>query len=305
MLSHRHNWLALAFLLLPCMTVVGNSDCLVSATYRSTASEVRVSFFATDEHNRSVDNLNQDDFAVVDDEIVVRKFRSFSQSQETALDLVAVVDSSESVAPRFRSGMHDVLQLVSEKQMVSDDSVSVLSFSGTQPAIICAGNCRGSAAETRLLALHAEGATPLFDALAFGADFIAHRRTSGVRPVLILFSDGDDTISRTSAADALEAVVASDALLYSVDLGDPEKLSEGSRILRRMSEATGGRYFPRGDGAANVLQAAVDDLHASYVVTYRLPNHRAGVHSLRILPTHNLNLKFHCRNGYSYENTIR
>ncbi len=305
MLSYRHNWVARAILVLPCILASGNSNDFPSPSYHSTVSEVRISFFAADEHNRSVDNLNQDDFAVVDNEIVVRKFRSFSRSEETKLDLVAVVDASESVAPRFRSGMHDVLQLVSQKQMVSDDSVSVLSFSGVQPAIICAGNCRGSAAETRLLALHAEGATPLFDALAFGADFIAHRRTSGVRPVLILFSDGDDTISRTSAADALEAVVASDALLYSVDLGDPEKLSEGSRILRRMSEATGGRYFPIREGAANVLNAVIDDLHASYVVTYRLPNHRAGVHSLRILPTHNLNLKFHCRNGYSYENTIR
>ena len=302
MFSHRHNWPALAIPMLPCILAIGSSTDLPSATYRSAVSEVRISFFATDENNLSVDTVNKEDFAVVDNELVVRKFRSFSHSNETALDLVTVVDASESVASRFPAGMQDVLQMVSEGQPASDDSVSVLSFRGIQPAIICSGNCRGSGAASGLLALQATGTTPLFDTLVFGADFISHRRTAGVKPVLILFSDGDDTVSRTSAGDALEAVIASNALLYAVDLGNPENPSNGSRILQQMSEATGGRYFPIREGAANVLKAVIEDLHASYVVTYQLPNHRVGFHSLRILPTRNLNLKFHCRNGYSYEN---
>ncbi len=302
MFSHRHNWPALTIPLLPCILAIGSSNDLPSATYRSAVSEVRISFFATDESNLSVGTVNKEDFAVVDDELVVRKFRSFSHSNETALDLVAVVDASESVASRFQAGMQDVLQMVFQGQPGSDDSVSVLSFRGIQPAIICSGDCRGSDAAGRLLALQAAGTTPLFDTLVFGADFIAHRRTAGVKPVLILFSDGDDTVSRASARDALEAVIASNALLYAVDLGNPENPSNGSRILQQMSEATGGRYFPIHEGGANVLKAVIEDLHASYVVTYQLPNHRVGFHSLRILPTHNLNLRFHCRNGYSYEN---
>jgi VWFA-related protein len=305
MLSHRHNWPALAILLLPCFPASSNSNDFPSTTYRTTVSEVRIPFFATDEHNRSVDTVKKEDFAVVDNGLVVRSFRSFSRSDETALDLVVVVDVSESVAPRFRAGMQDVLQLISHSQPVSDDSISVLSFSGVQPALICSGNCRGSAAESRLLALRAGGETPLFDALAFGAGFISHRRTPGVEPVLIVFSDGDDTVSRTSAGDALEALAASNALIYSVDLGNPDNPSDGSRILQQMSEATGGRHFSVREGAANVLKAVIEDLHASYVVTYQLPNHRVGFHSLRILPTNNLNLRFHCRNGYSYENSIR
>jgi len=305
MLSPQHNWPALAIPLLPCILAIGGSNDLPSTTYSSTVSEVRISFFVTDEHNRSVETVNKEDFAVVDNERVVRNFRSFSRSDETALDLVAVVDVSESVAPGFQSAMQDVLQLVSQGQPVSDDSISVLSFRGIHPAVICSGNCRGSAAESRLLALHAAGTTPLFDTLAFGADFIAHRRAAGVKPVLILFSDGNDTVSRTSAGDALEAIIASNALIYTVDLSNPENPSDGSGVLRQISEATGGRYFRIREGAANVLQAVIEDLHASYVVTYQLPNHRRGFHSLRILPTHNLQLRFHCRNGYSYENSIR
>ena len=76
-------------------------------------------------------------------------------------------------------------------------------------------------------------------------------------------------------------------------------------FLRRVSDATGGRYFhlrsSQQDGAAAVLSAVLEDLRASYVVTYDLPGHQAGFHSLRLLPTHNLNFTFQSRNGYYYE----
>ena len=54
-------------------------------------------------------------------------------------------------------------------------------------------------------------------------------------------------------------------------------------------------------GAASLLNAVLEDLRASYVVTYDLPSHQAGFHALRLLPTHNLNLTFHSRSGYNYE----
>jgi hypothetical protein len=32
-----------------------------------------------------------------------------------------------------------------------------------------------------------------------------------------------------------------------------------------------------------------------------VPSHQVGFHSLRLFPTHKLNLTFHSRNGYNYE----
>jgi hypothetical protein len=96
-------------------------------------------------------------------------------------------------------------------------------------------------------------------------------------------------------------------LIYSVDMGRTEIPSPGSTFLRLLSEATGGRYFPLAlrnspqENAAAVLNAVLEDLRASYVVTYDLPSYQAGFHSLRLLPTHKLNFTFHSRNGYDYE----
>jgi VWFA-related protein len=295
----------------------------VAPTYRSNVSEVRVTFFATDENNHALATLTKSDFAVVDNELVVRNFRSFTHSDETSLDVVALVDLSESVAPRIRAAISAVLQLVTGEQSIPDDNIAVLSFGGTsggmsaglRPAILCSSGCRAADSASKLLAVKSGGATPLFDALIFAADFIAQHRRAGARPVLILFSDGDDTISLHSAREALQAVLDGGALIYSVDMGTSayqasyhaSNETSGSTFLRQVSRATGGRYFsfaPRSsqqDGAAAVLDAVLEDLRASYVVTYDLPNHQDGFHALRLLPTHNLNLTFHSRNGYLYE----
>jgi len=76
-------------------------------------------------------------------------------------------------------------------------------------------------------------------------------------------------------------------------------------FLRQLSDASGGRYFFLHDGATAVLNAVLEDLRASYVVIYDLPSHQTGFHSLRLLPTHNLNLTFHSRNGYYYDPSLR
>ena len=320
MLEHWHTrsvlraLFVLAFASAAVVSAEDASDSSGPPTYRSTVSEVRVTFFATDENNHPLETLTKSDFAVVDDERVVRNFRSFAHSDETSLDVVVLVDLSESVAPRVRVAISDVLQLVAREQSIPDDNLAVLSFGGAsggnsggglRPAILCSSSCRASDSASKLLAVKSGGTTPLFDALVFAADFISRHRRAGVRPVMILFSDGDDTISMHSPREALQAVLDEGALIYSVDMGTPENQRSGSMFLRRASQATGGRYFSlrpsHQDAAATVLNAVLEDLRASYVVTYDLPSYQSGFHSLRLLPTHNLNLTFHSRNGYDYE----
>jgi VWFA-related protein len=166
---------------------------------------------------------------------------------------------------------------------------------------MCSGNCASTTVETTMAQWKAQGATPLFDALTYTARFVASRRTRGRRQVLILFSDGNDTISRASVRDAFDALLDTGAVMYTVNVGRPATASEGSLVLRRMAEATGGRSFPLSEDTATVLQAILADLHASYVVTYALPSREAGFHSISILPKRNLNLQFHTRRGYYYD----
>jgi len=304
MLSCFRGWLwavpATVLSLSPSLFYAQTADPTPPSAYRTSAAEVRISFFATDEANRLVTTVDKNDFAVIDDETIIRDFRSLNRSHETALDLVLMLDTSQSIAARFPGMMREVLKLVSSQTPGSEDHLSVIVFGRNRPSLLCSDDCRTSVAQQRLLSLHPEGPTPLFDALAFAANFVSTRPDTGARRVLLLFSDGDDTFSGTSALASLDAVIAGGTTLYTIDLGTEN--SAGSLTLQQMAQATGGRAFslPRSD--TNFLAAISDDLRASYVVTYQLPSHVAGFHTLCILPKHNLNLHFHCRRGYVYDN---
>jgi hypothetical protein len=115
--------------------------------------------------------------------------------------------------------------------------------------------------------------------------------------VIILFSDGDDTISVTSLKEALGAIQDSEAQVYTVDNGVAGP-SNGAAILQEIATDSGGRYLRLSDGAVNVFNSVIDDLHSARVVTYALPLAATDFHSIRILPTHNLKFQFRCRSGY-------
>ena len=270
--------------------------------YRTGTSEVRISFFATDEHNHQGGDLGKDDFAIVDGDIVIRDFRSLAHASDTALDLVLLVDGSESIAPRFQEVQQNILQMISSASLSADDRVSVVTFAGMHPTIFCVQDCGKPAAAQRLLAAKAEGATPLFDAVNYTARLVTSQSAPAGRQVVILFSDGHDTVSMASYRDALQAMIASGALLYTVNVDrSKDSSSQGSLTLQQMADSTGGRSFQLRDHAVDLLQAVLADLRASYIVTYQLPSRNAGFHTLRILPKHNLNLRFHCRKGYNYD----
>jgi len=266
--------------------------------YRSTVSEVRLVFFATDEHNRAVEELQKDDFAVVDDERVIRNFRSFTRANLIKLDVIVLMDSSGSVQPRFQQEIADVQQLISQWPWGPEDNVSVLSFGGMETRLVCSGDCRSSFTAGWFQSLPSGGATPLFDAVELATNMLIQRAQPDVWRVIILFSDGDDTISKVSLNEVLKKVLASETQIYAVDLSRPEPPSNGSAILQRIADDSGGRRIHSNDGAIGIFRSVIDDLHSARVVTYRLPNFGSDFHSIRILPTHNLKLQFRCRRGY-------
>jgi VWFA-related protein len=267
-------------------------------TYHSAVSEVRLVFFATDENNHPVQDLQQDDFAVIDDEQVIRDFRSFTRSASAKLDVIVLIDASESVLPQFKHEITEVVQLISQCPWTPEDNVSVLSFSGLEAHLICSGDCRTSFAAELVAPPRGGSATPLFDALEVAAELLIQRGQPDVWPVIILFSDGGDNISKSSFDDALEKVRASGAQVYTIDVGDSGQWSKGTATLRGIAENSGGRRVLISEGADAIFNDVIDDLHSARVITYAAPTSRSDFHSVRILPTHNLNLQFRSRRGY-------
>jgi VWFA-related protein len=298
LLSHRVGWwLASLTCLFPSVFCASTSE-NTGTTYRTETSEVRISFFATDENDRLLENVKPDDFAVVDDGIVIRDFRSFSRANETALDVVVLVDASESVTRSFHRTIEAVRSLMQQPSLPSV-RISVVVFAGLQSAVLCATDCASASAIRRLDFLKPDGATPLYDALLRVGTDLSERQKPDHRQILMLFSDANDTISRASAQDALDGLMRTGAVLYGVNLNSIDNSRQYSPWLEQMAEASGGRVLSETD--TDLLPTILTEQRASYVVTYDLPSRVPGHHPVRILPKRNLNLRFHCRRGYYYE----
>ena len=113
---------------------------------RARSTEVCLNFSASDQNDHGVATLQPTDFVVVDKDIIVRNFQSFTRSGWTKLELAIVVDASESVTRQFRQEISDTLDLVSGTAGIPDDHVSIVSFRDSRPELRCAGSCRASRA---------------------------------------------------------------------------------------------------------------------------------------------------------------
>jgi Mg-chelatase subunit ChlD len=148
------------------------------------------------------------------------------------------------------------------------------------------------------------GATPLFDAFALAMQMLARRSEPDVWPVIVLFSDGEDTASRATFPDTLKNVLLSGTQIYAIDVEPPGERSNGSAMLQRLAYDSGGLYVQSGQGSAKIIGDLVEDLHSAQVVTYVLPGSGSEFHSVHVLPTRNLNLRFRSRRGY-YSSSFR
>lgn len=299
----RVGWLSLILLLSSARSraLVGGDQ--PTFTFHANSNEVRLKFSVTDQNEHGVATLQRSDFVVVDRDMIVRNFESFARSDWTKLEIAILLDSSESVTPHFRQEIGDTISLLSQSWGIPDENLSIFSFRDSQPALICAGDCRASRAADRLPSAQAGGFTPLFDAIIFAADCLTQHGDPHAEKVLIIFSDGADTVSRNTLSDAVEAAVKDDVEIYGVDLNN--SATQGAAALYHLSAATGGHYLSAPAGPTVVLNAILEDFRASYTVSYHLPSHVLGFHNVRILPTHNLNLRFRSRSGYYYPDYIR
>ena len=83
-----------------------------------------MTFSATDQNSQVIATLLPGDFAIVDQDLVVRDFRSFTRSEYTQLDVAMLVDASGSMTSSLRQEVSDVVQLIDQSHGVPEESFS-------------------------------------------------------------------------------------------------------------------------------------------------------------------------------------
>lgn len=118
------------------------------------------------------------------------------------------------------------------------------------------------------------GGTLLYDAVSRASEEIMSKLKG--RKALILLTDGVDFGSNLTLNDAVEAAQRADSLVYSILYADPDAYGlfggghDGAKVLERLSEDTGGRFFEVSkkhpvDSVFDILQ---EELRNQYSIGY-------------------------------------
>lgn len=148
-----------------------------------------------------------------------------------------------------------------------------------------------------------EGATKLMDAMAHAAEYL---RLMPGRKVLVIVSDGSDTISDLTYDETLRRIIAADCQVYAVQTGIFENANlydlMAVRRLETFTDRTGGAvYIPKTTAELDSAFAQISaDLSQQYVLSYYPTDEgrdgRFRVINLRVKTRPNLRVR--ARRGY-------
>jgi Ca-activated chloride channel family protein len=234
---------------------------------------------AVDDKGAPVGGLERRDFKLLEDGHE-QKLAFFEKESATPLSIVLAIDGSESTlrnerlekeaAKRFvgtllRTGPGDSDEL--DLMQFSDTVRELVSFTGDRRKI------DGGIAE-----LHRGDATALYDAIYLASQRLDEtRRDNGRRRVLVLITDGGDTVHGMRYEQALEQAERAGVTIYSLIVvpiyADAGRNTGGEHALIQLAEDTGGKFYyiedPR--DLAPAFRKVSDDLRTQYVLGYYAP----------------------------------
>ena len=267
---------------------------------RVTSNLVPVSATVTDTSGKAITDLTVDDFELrVDGQ--PKPIGGLSHA-ETPVRMVMLFDNSDSIrssrefekqaAMRF---FKSVLRPVDQAAIYSVGTV----FDLAQPLT----NDVSKLVRTIEHFDKPEGATKLLEAIVHAADYL---RLAPGRKVLVIVSDGADTISEITFDETLRRVLAADCQVYAVQTGVFESANLvdliAIRRLETFSERTGGAvYIPKTTGELDAAFAQISaDLAQQYVLSYYPTDegrdNRFRIINLRVKTRPNLRVR--ARRGY-------
>jgi Ca-activated chloride channel family protein len=250
-------------------------------TIRVNVRLVSVFVNVTDQNGAIVGGLGKEDFRIAEDGRP-QSIAIFERQSELPLNIVLAIDTSGSVhkdmseeTAAARRFVHSILR--------PQDQLSVFEFA-TNVRELSGFTNKQSQIDHALGQLRFDYATALYEAITTASERLGRREG---RKVLVVVSDGGNTVKGSNYDDALEAALRNEAMIYSL-IDVPIAASAGRNLggehaLITLSEQTGGKHFYVGAGGLDQAFAQVsEDLRTQYLLGYYPHNQEPGRNFHRI-----------------------
>jgi VWFA-related protein len=250
----------------------GDAQSEENPTFHLGVNEVSLIFTVTDKHGKYIPNLQQSDFALLDDQKAPARVNSFHQQINLPLRVGIVIDASTSIRSRFQFEQQSATEFLLEVLKARSDRAFVMGFDVT-PTVTQDWTNNVDALETGVNRLRPGGGTALFDAVYTACRdklLDVSRGQEPVRKAIVLISDGDDNQSRVHPDEVIKECERAETIIYAISTNWTPSRGKGDAVLTQMSESTGGRVFfpPSVEEMSSSFKDIEEELRSQYALTY-------------------------------------
>jgi Ca-activated chloride channel homolog len=186
---------------------------------------------------------------------------SLANPKPTSIAIVIdVSDSTDALEPRVKQ--KQLSQALLRFVQLNDQSEYFLIRVSTTASIFLDSNRDATTTSqqiSRLVSKRREGGTALYDGCYLGVEKVV--QGAYARRVLVVVSDGFDTMSHKSLQETAKALVDNKVKLYSINVGSKiERNQNGMKALHALASVSGGvAFYPK---SSEDLNAIVDEISA-------------------------------------------
>src|SRR5512146_310076 len=242
-----------------------------AATFKVNVKLVNVFTTVTDANGAPIGGLDKKDFKVFEDG-VPQKIAVFARESALPLSVILAIDASLSTRKDLPLEIESAKRF-SRAILRPQDGLSVMQFSEIVKEVVpFTNNLRRI--DQGVSHIQTGAATALYDAIYLGSSALQRRHG---RKVMVLITDGGDTMSQTSYQEALRAAQISETILYAIIMVPIEASAGrdlgGEHALIQMTHDTGGKYYY----ATSIQQLdeafrqISDELRTQYLLAYYPP----------------------------------
>ena len=260
-----------ALLVVPALAQNPNQD----PTFRVEVKLVDVFTTVTDSNGAPVTDLKKEDFSITEDG-VPQRLALFEQQSEAALSIVLCIDASQSVGKDLQIEAEAARKFASSI-LRPVDRIALYQFSEIVREVV-PFTSDIKRINRGIKNVRLGSGTALYDAVYLGGQMLAKREG---RKILVVITDGGDTMSSVDYHEAVRAAQQSDALVYSIVIvpiaASAGRNTGGEHALIQLSKDTGGKHYyaETAAGIDKVFQQISRELRTQYLLGY-YPVHRVA-----------------------------